>query len=857
LRRAMRCVMVLAMTLAAMNVQADDLWIIGHVNDYLDFYPNKGVKMNQTADNKWTANITVNGVDNGYGYFSFTHQLADDWNTMNSNNRVGPYTADILIDENTEIQCVKSNENSIKCLAGDYNLNVRKESWGTYYVTLKKVEMNKDLYIIGQVNGNTSSPWDISTGVQLTWNDAKSAYTGRITTSDDSYFSFTTKLASTPDGWDEIANDRIGMVSDGNWWLTEERLGTTSAMKKGGESVKAIAGTWDVMVDLASMQLTINRVIPDAGEPAPADLDVWTTFNLRNTTGWAYNDETKTASCIHLVRDALDGIATYTFTATDPRWTANTWKTYFDNEHGMLMSQAPTSTSFTVKVEHQSGEYSHYLNTVTAQLWNDVEKKWKTIIDLGNIASLSADITQMIQSYGNAYDKHEIDGTIYNYSEVGIPQDETTEITATYNKVTWGDYHLAQITLRDDWMSTDIADVHDTHRGFKWRIVDEMVPVVYYAGVAYCRSLKNARVERPKPAPNQVPFYFIDYTDKNYSQHMDRYGWDQYTNYNWIALHLNDADIQAWNGGEEYAEDAPLDQAEQNFNAQKRDHVIKKGSIRGTFFDWSQNTSHLQFAFLNPDIKCIEPVITTDEIVTTKRNNYDMYNLVCQKHVDINDVTSQSTMLRADLSNPFDVDSIFLMPPKRNEVCNIRDAVVDQNREGYQGFWNKRVPYNNTDTCELNARVFVIERGGDWLKEVFQHVQWGHVHQLDNIVVKASDITGSEYSDHLDEHYKPNGHYYWPNYYEQTVLYNGPVPDHSLVIEPRTAGRQFFKYSDPDNPTTRIVETSVDRMVTDISYYDLMGRRLSTPHEGINIVVTRYNDGTASVKKMMLTGINQ
>jgi hypothetical protein len=36
-----------------------------------------------------------------------------------------------------------------------------------------------------------------------------------------------------------------------------------------------------------------------------------------------------------------------------------------------------------------------------------------------------------------------------------------------------------------------------------------------------------------------------------------------------------------------------------------------------------------------------------------------------------------------------------------------------------------------------------------------------------------------------------------------------------------------------------------------VSYYNVMGQESKTPHQGINIVVTRYSDGSTSTIKLM------
>jgi len=863
-----------------LNISAEDLYIIGNINGKT-FEPANSEKLAELSENNWEDEIIVDDVDNGYGYFCFAKRKATSWSDLDSNkqDRIGPYTPDILVDfeiGEQKNEMVAGQSNSFKCPAGEYQITIRKATWGAYYMNIREAESDVDVFVIGQINNNDNPSWNPTTGYQLQWDPVLAAYSGQITTTDDNcYFSFTTKLASTNDenGWNEIADYRWGMASNGDWWMTEETLGTTCQTVKGGQSIKALgAGTWDIIFDIAQRTVIFNRAKPEPGEPVVTDLDVEASFDFMNneatgdkaTDGWAYDNNTKTITKIKRVQDPYGKIATFTFTATNPKWTPSTWKSDFTDK-GLAYHNVPNPTSFTVKLDHVSdGNITHVFNTIAMKWMNTENNKKETIGNISVISNVSAGITQIIEQFGNEYTRNEIGGIQYDYDEVGIPEDYKTEITATYDKGNWGDHFAIQkITLRDDWTTSDIADVYGTHRGFKWRIMDPMVAVAYYGGTAYCRSIKDSRIERPKPAANQVPYYFIDYKDKDNPENGT---WEQYTNYNWISLELTDQDAQEWNYGKAYIDDETIP-AHQDFNSKAKDHVIKAGSIRGSYCDFIQNNHNLYVGFLNPHMILNENVTLTTETKETKRNKYDPYNLVCQKFVQHPDnwPTITGPYLDPAVANPYAQDSIFLMPPKRNEVCHIRDAVVDNNMEGYRGFWNRQIPYDDKTKCTLNSSNFVLDiKKDDVLKHIFSQQQIGYVHQLRNVVVRVADIEGQAYFG--PEYYKPNGKskvksnrddndnaihgvYYWPNYYEENVKYYGIVPLHSLVIEVRTGGKDFFRRG--DDPFTTINEASVEKTPVTISFYDLAGHYSATPFAGFNVVVTHYSDGTTSSYKIM------
>ena len=77
----------------------------------------------------------------------------------------------------------------------------------------------------------------------------------------------------------------------------------------------------------------------------------------------------------------------------------------------------------------------------------------------------------------------------------------------------------------------------------------------------------------------------------------------------------------------------------------------------------------------------------------------------------------------------------------------------------------------------------------------------------------------------------------------QTVDYWHGNPVHTLVItldEPLTTGS-----------TTAIADAKAAKAVESVSYVNLAGQTSTTPFQGVNIVVTRYADGTTSTAKVV------
>ena len=101
-------------------------------------------------------------------------------------------------------------------------------------------------------------------------------YTATITTAGEnvpegeetgySYFSFTKQLADSAADWDAIAPYRFGAVSDGDFWVTEEVLGTEIALTNNGQALRVPAGTWDLTLSVDDMTLVINKKTYERGD---------------------------------------------------------------------------------------------------------------------------------------------------------------------------------------------------------------------------------------------------------------------------------------------------------------------------------------------------------------------------------------------------------------------------------------------------------------------------------------------------------------------------------------------------------------------------------------------------------------
>lgn len=114
----------------------------------------------------------------------------------------------------------------------------------------------------------------------MTRDEANNQYTTTIYTLGEnagySYFSFTKQLA---EDWDALAPYRFGAVSDGDYWVTDEVLGTEIPLTtNGGQAFRVPAGKWNLTLNVDNMTLVIEQMegvlgdVDNDGEASIADV---------------------------------------------------------------------------------------------------------------------------------------------------------------------------------------------------------------------------------------------------------------------------------------------------------------------------------------------------------------------------------------------------------------------------------------------------------------------------------------------------------------------------------------------------------------------------------------------------------
>lgn len=111
-----------------------DVFVIGQINGNTQFAPNDGLQMTTEDGKIYTAQVTIDDIEAGYGFFAFTHKLganADDWSTVNAYRFMAESYYDFLVTGstmNSQLPIDYKDNSAMKIPAGEYTLTVDLEN---------------------------------------------------------------------------------------------------------------------------------------------------------------------------------------------------------------------------------------------------------------------------------------------------------------------------------------------------------------------------------------------------------------------------------------------------------------------------------------------------------------------------------------------------------------------------------------------------------------------------------------------------------------------------------------------------------------------------------------------------------
>ena len=295
--------------------ETKDIYVMGEVNGNT-WAPNVGAKMTTTDNNTYTIDVTTEGENDGYSYFSFTHKLAtsageDAWASIDfyrfgaNSDKDYPITSSMMGQRITLGE--QGTSTAFKIAKGEYKFTINKSA-RTLIVTGHGEdpgpgpgpgpEPTSSIYVLGETTGKNWAPND---GVALGSTD-NNIYKGTVSFDgrhDENgemvnYFGLTTKLGATADDWATCNANRLFAPADPgtNFWVTEEQLGNTISLTGTDPDVafRIPAGSYDLEVNLSAKTLVITRSGDTPGPgPDPQPGDGVFIMGEVGSNGWAAN----------------------------------------------------------------------------------------------------------------------------------------------------------------------------------------------------------------------------------------------------------------------------------------------------------------------------------------------------------------------------------------------------------------------------------------------------------------------------------------------------------------------------------------------------------------------------------------
>ena len=244
-------------TIYITKTSSGNIWAWDAAGDYFTPWPGKEISTLETA--------TVNGTE----YYTFTY----DHNSTNPGLIFNDGTAQTpdLVPVDKRVY--------------DYNGGATF----TFTDLGQTIDMGNDVFILGEVNGNS---WAPNEGVQMATED-NIIYTSDVVIEGSNagfnYFSFTHKLAETADdsGWADIAPYRFGAAASSDFEITNDILGQELDLGADGTSVafKAPAGIYTITINMQTRKITFSGTIYEPIEPS----GVYVMGDVNEVGGWFAN----------------------------------------------------------------------------------------------------------------------------------------------------------------------------------------------------------------------------------------------------------------------------------------------------------------------------------------------------------------------------------------------------------------------------------------------------------------------------------------------------------------------------------------------------------------------------------------
>ena len=185
------------------------------------------------------------------------------------------YVEDLLTDAEYTIEGLDP-ETEYEVEVQAYN-EIGATSYWSDPVNFTTLAETTDLYIMGEVN---EQGWAADAGTLMAYDEETKVYTATVNIDgrgqeQENYFSFTTKLGANADDWATIAPYRIGAVSEGSFWVTDEQLNKELEISYQTEpnAFRILGGEYKITVSLENMNVIIEKLAGPEPEVLRGDVN--------------------------------------------------------------------------------------------------------------------------------------------------------------------------------------------------------------------------------------------------------------------------------------------------------------------------------------------------------------------------------------------------------------------------------------------------------------------------------------------------------------------------------------------------------------------------------------------------------
>jgi len=722
------------------------------------------------------------------------------------------------------------------------------------------------IYVIGDVN-NTA--WNTSSGAQLT-RDENGIYTGSITTqvsSDAAYIIFTKQLGTDTDY-------RFGPVSNGNWWLTTELEDVYAPIDTVGNlnNIRLGAGTWFVTVDSRNNQFKIRPAVTSSSvSPAPGTLSFGqvTVGNSQTTTITITNDgETAYTPTV----SASGNFTTdYTPTELTPGESVTVTVTFTPQD------AIDYSGNITVTAGNDTYNYTA-TGTGYNQVMHGYVEEGDQAIDFGEqgIGATYSDRVRIINDgdlpFTAQLDLSGLEGTPFNVTgNAEVAAGDHLDLNVIFRPTEEGSYNASFVVTINGVPTT----VTVTGSASASVIVDNVVrsntvtvPVYktnIYVGAPYTQTqveadtvmqlmanISNAEVIINAKRPKAITDYYGYHHEATKSNAESDDNWAVGGVETAIAHVQHDALAGAY---------LPMEVDPDN---QSPRSWIEMPYV--TFMNETDNSVEVRI----PDNVTVAdthtyyvPVTVADGKVT-RGNTYGApigQSLLGSVNASVN-VTYSSQRLGGYWTVDGDTTTYCVYTPVFTVTGNLPDLVTDINGNTYQRYMYRawRICEKARDFKRDEKNVALVDNGA--LPTVALLSAFGGEHD-GYMIPNSTMILGQEWDANARDVKLENAFgapVYNPGISYVVRFYYKKVKDASSMLKAGGSDDEVPMYYvveyAPDGDDLQVV-TSVAELnagskeVVDVMYVNPLGMTSDKPFEGVNIIVTRYSNGTTSTAKVI------